>query len=569
MADTASLVVALSAQLTQFQKDMQNAGIMADNAVNNIEKKFSSMNPQVSTSFFGNLFANLAGKGLSAVEDTIKDIIQRFEELQKTSEYTATSMQWIYGLQQALSKAGASVEDVTIGFKAVATALDELQRGGDNALKTLLNAPGNQTFLKGFNKDAATAEETMQRVLTIIGEMPNMIRAVDVAKNLGIPASIAVAAWKEGGDAIAQMAKQAAAAAPDLQAAADASKKMSEAWKEFTKDIGSDWSAKALTGLQKLAAVALAITEWEQSLFKGGPLEEASARELAKWQEINRILNETKKSTGERVYISPKGGSAQDPFAHKDAATADAYDREVNAINKQIAAMQAEAATTGEAAGAQEEYRVQLLLSEKAAEAGKDMTIELNDAIAVQSQRAAEAKQALAEHQFQLQKLNSASQQVGSALSTAFTDAIVEGKKFSDVLTSLVQTLEKAALNSLVMSFFTPGAGQTTSMFGSLFKGLAFAGGTDYAPGGMALVGEQGPELVNLPRGSQVIPNDVARNMAGGSVSAPVVFNVDNRGASVDAVARMGQIMTQMQAELPSRIVATIQQARRGRVPGI
>ncbi len=33
-----------------------------------------------------------------------------------------------------------------------------------------------------------------------------------------------------------------------------------------------------------------------------------------------------------------------------------------------------------------------------------------------------------------------------------------------------------------------------------------YAGGTAFAPGGMALVGEMGPELVNLPRGSQVIP---------------------------------------------------------------
>ena len=32
-----------------------------------------------------------------------------------------------------------------------------------------------------------------------------------------------------------------------------------------------------------------------------------------------------------------------------------------------------------------------------------------------------------------------------------------------------------------------------------------FASGTDYAPGGLALVGEQGPELVNLPQGSQVL----------------------------------------------------------------
>ena len=34
-----------------------------------------------------------------------------------------------------------------------------------------------------------------------------------------------------------------------------------------------------------------------------------------------------------------------------------------------------------------------------------------------------------------------------------------------------------------------------------------YASGTHFAPGGMALVGEMGPELVNLPRGSQVIPN--------------------------------------------------------------
>ncbi|MGV2188754.1 hypothetical protein ACQZ4Q_08060 [Agrobacterium vitis] len=40
--------------------------------------------------------------------------------------------------------------------------------------------------------------------------------------------------------------------------------------------------------------------------------------------------------------------------------------------------------------------------------------------------------------------------------------------------------------------------------FGSLFH---FADGTESAPGGLAIVGERGRELVNLPRGSQVIPN--------------------------------------------------------------
>lgn len=48
-----------------------------------------------------------------------------------------------------------------------------------------------------------------------------------------------------------------------------------------------------------------------------------------------------------------------------------------------------------------------------------------------------------------------------------------------------------------------------------------FAGGTHFAPGGLALVGERGPELVNLPRGSQVIPNQL---LSGGGASFQLVY---------------------------------------------
>lgn len=43
----------------------------------------------------------------------------------------------------------------------------------------------------------------------------------------------------------------------------------------------------------------------------------------------------------------------------------------------------------------------------------------------------------------------------------------------------------------------------------------AHAAGTSFAPGGVSLVGERGPELVNLPRGSQVIPNHALRGGGG------------------------------------------------------
>ena len=43
----------------------------------------------------------------------------------------------------------------------------------------------------------------------------------------------------------------------------------------------------------------------------------------------------------------------------------------------------------------------------------------------------------------------------------------------------------------------------------------AFANGTKFAPGGLALVGERGPEIVDLPMGSQVIPNHELDSIGG------------------------------------------------------
>ncbi len=52
----------------------------------------------------------------------------------------------------------------------------------------------------------------------------------------------------------------------------------------------------------------------------------------------------------------------------------------------------------------------------------------------------------------------------------------------------------------------------------------AFARGTAYAPGGMALVGERGPELVDLPRGSQVHTNAQTKRMLGGDSTQTNVY---------------------------------------------
>jgi hypothetical protein len=81
----------------------------------------------------------------------------------------------------------------------------------------------------------------------------------------------------------------------------------------------------------------------------------------------------------------------------------------------------------------------------------------------------------------------------------------------------------------------------------SKYKGLTgmFADGTNYAPGGMAIVGERGPELVNLPQGSQVFSNHRSAQImrggggeAGGIAGVRVFVDQDgNWQAKVDSIA--------------------------------
>lgn len=94
-----------------------------------------------------------------------------------------------------------------------------------------------------------------------------------------------------------------------------------------------------------------------------------------------------------------------------------------------------------------------------------------------------------------------------------------------------------------------------------------FANGTVNAPGGMAWVGERGPELVNLPKGSQVIPAHRAQSMGGGGVTV----NVDARG-SADPAAVRAQVEAGILQAAPAIIAAaqqrTVSSLRRPRLGG-
>jgi tape measure domain-containing protein len=58
---------------------------------------------------------------------------------------------------------------------------------------------------------------------------------------------------------------------------------------------------------------------------------------------------------------------------------------------------------------------------------------------------------------------------------------------------------------------------------------VGYAEGTNYAPGGMAVVGERGPELMYVPRGAQILPNSqLTSSSHGGLSNSPTIVHIHN-----------------------------------------
>lgn len=127
-----------------------------------------------------------------------------------------------------------------------------------------------------------------------------------------------------------------------------------------------------------------------------------------------------------------------------------------------------------------------------------------------------------------LDAVNTKAKSINEGLANVFEDALRGTTSLTEGIINLVRELAILALKQQFLKSIG-GAGGTGGIGGFIAKIFpGFASGTNFAPGGMAVVGEEGPELVNLPRGSQVF--DAAKSasmMGGGNVSVnPNIVNV-------------------------------------------
>jgi hypothetical protein len=145
-----------------------------------------------------------------------------------------------------------------------------------------------------------------------------------------------------------------------------------------------------------------------------------------------------------------------------------------------------------------------------------------------------------------------------------------------DVLNSVVKLLLTSAggsgggglddiFGSLLGSLFDGGGAAAPAgvspEIGANFAGIThFAGGGDFGAGQLAMVGENGPELVQFGRAGHVFPTGTGIRSGGGTV-----ITIDLRGADLAAVARIERALDSLHRNFEQRSITAVNgQRKRG-----
>jgi hypothetical protein len=159
---------------------------------------------------------------------------------------------------------------------------------------------------------------------------------------------------------------------------------------------------------------------------------------------------------------------------------------------------------------------------------------------------------------------------VGDRAAATFADMVLTGE---NAFKSLVDSVARAALEmvarlaiinplmNVVFGLGGAGAGAALPTLFSTFGG-AKAGGGDVRGGMDYLVGEKGPEIFSPNTSGTIIPNHA---LGGGGGGVTNHYAIDARGASVDAVRELRQMMASLSASVEPRAVAAVRDSDRRR----
>lgn len=522
MADEPQLIVALDARLDKFEKALVQAGVIAQEQIDKIEGKFQKMQigpgdaSMTSAVAKGNLIAAAIEKAFTSAVESIKQTIGLLLEVGDVARRTATSFEALQRIKFAANVTGLDDKSMLSGIESLAGALEKMQRG-ETELSKLLDK--NNIKYKDREGLVVGTDAALELAATLMERAGSEMEKINIARMFGLTKE-----WVEvlgkGVQHFRDMKKDAVIT-PELEEQI----RQLNALRELVTLIGAEFShwgsnlvKYTLPAIEATASVMVRFSEWLAEVGKGGAAEELFTRMRDRALEVSAAMSDII----EKARVPTQVTVTKSRVIYPKDEDKNAFDKAIESVDKHTTAMIAEGAAVGESARQQEEFRVQLLLSEALVRSGKEINDEYATTIANIAQRAGEAKEKLAILTAQQQELNSASKELGSSLSEAFKGAVLEGKKLNEVLNTLIKRMASKAIDKMFDLLFAVPAGGGSSPFLQLFKrqaGGPVEGGRPY------IVGEKGPELFVPKTAGGIVPNQALRSARAGGGGVQVIVN--------------------------------------------
>lgn len=264
----------------------------------------------------------------------------------------------------------------------------------------------------------------------------------------------------------------------------------------------------------------------------GGGLAKAAA--AAEQEKINKLLEANARILREgATFVKSSGGGMTKSFEEQQRAAEQsqkAIDGILSGLDREIAVNKVNIDLYNDKTGALERGRREAEIMNqiqaqglKLSESEKQALREKLDLIQEQSEtekRLEEQKKKVEDAERDRQQ---AMQQFAFSFQSAFEDAIIEGKKLSDVIKSLATDIARLVLRQTITAPLVSG-------IGDIFSGIKFfANGGTPPVNRLSVVGERGPELIAPKSAMSVIP----MGKVGGGSGDVTVNVINNAGSQV------------------------------------
>lgn len=625
--DTAALVVALSAQLSKFEKDMKSAVDIADKRTKEIETAFTRLNgaitgklQQVTASltgqvgFAGQVLTALGPAGVAAAVGlgatigalaALSDATQRFSEKAKALKEGAETAGFTITQFKALGQAGARVgldfDETTAFFTKYIANIEALRDGGGPLYDALLKIDVGLLRQLSSTRDSAEAVDLLAKAF---GRLTDQTQKLDLARAAGGRAGLSGVRLldslaNQGGvnGAVANSSgpdeEQIKRAARLRQEIDEIRRKTDNIWGGMFSDTILGWQKQSAEWLKSISEYVASVvgsvrqingsavprvvvtpaprdTFDDRFTFKT-PKAPSPSVELALLQKNVAILGEAI-TQSEQLKLKKLEIAAA---AEKGGLNEGVADRALAAFNVTMRA--AAVATRERLSVATEDQIVQSRLAQLSQDAIKFKLSEAEiensrKVILLESKQAADALTVRQSYLPGLKQLEQDALSVRKNLDTLAVNSVnnlenalvdvatgtkTASEAFRAMANAIIADLARIAIRQAI-------TGSISALFGGFFGGGSIgrnAGGTDHWRGGATWVGENGPEILNLPRGSQIIPNDVVKRGGGGITVQVMNAPVFSSGMTP---SDMGVIRNWMEQNKSDTVALTISAIRNG-----